>query len=76
MVNYETNMMNIIKHIDIGLPHKEQLELALELSFFDVNNSPMYRYSMTNPFVNHVDTKRYVYIYVCVCVYICVCAYM
>jgi hypothetical protein len=32
--------------------------LRYELKFYDLNNSPLYRWSMSNPFVNHVTQSK------------------
>lgn len=67
MKDYGGTMRTIIRHLDLALGDNEKEKLANELDFFDVDNSPLYRWSMTNPLVNHIDTKRYV-VYVLYCV--------
>lgn len=57
MEEYSLTMRRVLAHIDIPLSTSATETLAKELDFFDVNSSPVYRWSMTNPFVNHVDTK-------------------
>lgn len=71
MKDYSGTMRKIIIHMDIDLSSKDKENLATELDFFDINNSPAYRWSMTNPLVNHIDTKRYfIYLYFIYLLYI------
>ena len=37
------------------IPHHICIQVQ-ELKFYDIQKSPIYRYSMTNAFVNHIDT--------------------
>ena len=47
----------ILKHIEYPVASEEDLEsLVKELMFYDLARSPLYRLSMTNAFVSHVDT--------------------
>jgi hypothetical protein len=58
MADYGGTMRTIISHLDLDLSNAEKRKLAKELDFYDVNESPIYRWTMTNPLVNHIDTKR------------------
>lgn len=58
MKDYSGTMRTIIAHLDLDLSPEEKTKLAKELDFYDIDSSPLYRFSMTNPLVNHIDTKR------------------
>jgi hypothetical protein len=57
MAHYEVTLQLILKTLEIDKslsPHTFKV-LVNDLQFYDLNNSPLYRWSMSNPLFNHVD---------------------
>lgn len=57
MGNYETAVRIILAHINVDLTKREMDEIVEELNFYDINASPIYRLSMSNPLVNHINQE-------------------
>ena len=55
MSNYEDTIHKILAHIQVDVSSAEQQRIAKDLQFFDLSSSPLYRWSMANPLVNHVN---------------------
>jgi len=53
---YKPMIRKVLRHIELDLNEKDFEKMASELDFFDTRNSLIYRLSMTNLFINHVDT--------------------
>jgi hypothetical protein len=53
--NFGDVVRRILDHLDLGLSKERIDSLANDLSFFDLQNSPMYRWSMGTVY-NHLDT--------------------
>lgn len=59
MKNFEASTRAILLHLDLAVPNEIIEEIVQSLNFFDLSSSPLYKLSMSNPFVNHVNTQRY-----------------
>jgi hypothetical protein len=57
MANYETVVRIILAHINVDLTKREMDSIVDELKFYDINASPIYRLSMSNPLVNHINQE-------------------
>jgi hypothetical protein len=57
MANYSGTVKLIVETLELKkhLSSHTLKVLSDDLHFYDINNSPIYRLSMTNPFFNHVD---------------------
>jgi hypothetical protein len=57
MANYSGTVELIVQTLELKkhLSSHTLEALSNDLHFYDINNSPIYRLSMTNPFFNHVD---------------------
>lgn len=55
MDNYELSVRLMLSHINLPLSEKEIESLVEELKFFDIESSPIYRLSMSNPLMNHIN---------------------
>lgn len=58
MKNYDEAIRQILVHLQMGLSEVEIDDLVIDLRFFDVNASPIYRWSMSNPFYNHINKQK------------------
>lgn len=58
MHNYKSTVRNILNLLELDLTTSEEISLEKDLNFYDVSTSTVYRWSMSNPFVNHVNTDR------------------
>lgn len=55
---YDTATMQILMHLKDFIPKDMIASLHYDLKFYDLNNSPLYRWSMSNPLVNHVTQSK------------------
>ncbi len=55
---YDTATMHILMHLKEFIPKDMINSLHYDLKFYDLNNSPLYRWSMSNPLVNHVTQSK------------------
>jgi hypothetical protein len=55
---YDTATMQILMHLKDFIPNNMIKSLHYDLEFYDLNNSPLYRWSMSNPLVNHVTQSK------------------
>lgn len=60
MHNYQDTIHKIVNLLQLDITSNEKEALIQELGFYDVTNSQLYRWSMSNPFtsINHVNTGR------------------
>lgn len=60
MSNYSATVALIVQTLELEnqLSRHTFKVLIDDLQFYDINNSPIYRYSMSNPFLNHVDPHQ------------------
>lgn len=58
MGNFAVTTRRLLKHLDLGLSNDEIERLVTDIGFFDISASTIYRWSMSNSFVNHINTKR------------------
>lgn len=56
--NYHEGTWLILRHLKDIIPKNQMVPLHDDLEFFDLNNSPVYRWSMSNPIINHVTTDK------------------
>lgn len=54
--NYHEGTWLILRHLKDIIPPETLMALHGDLQFFDLNNSPVYRWSMSNPIINHVTS--------------------
>lgn len=54
--NYNEGTWLILRHLKDLIAPEVLLKLHGDLQFFDLNNSPVYRWSMSNPIINHVTS--------------------
>lgn len=54
--NYHEGTWMILRHLKDIIPSDVMMTLHDDLQFFDLNNSPVYRWSMSNPIINHVTS--------------------
>lgn len=52
--NYAAVTLRMLQHLEGLIPAKRIKELHQDLAFYDLQTSPVYRWSMDNPIVNHV----------------------
>lgn len=57
MGSYETSVRMILHHLNLQLPASDMEEIVSELNFYDIENSPIYRYSQSNPLMNHINQE-------------------
>ena len=57
--NYKEYIMNILSFLKQLIPKKQRDILLKELSFFDLDTSPIYRYSMDNSLISHIDNGKF-----------------
>lgn len=55
---YDQATLLILKHLKDFIPREMIASLHDELKFYDLNSSPMYRWSMSNPVINHVTSTK------------------
>jgi hypothetical protein len=55
MNNYELSVRLMLAHINLPMSERETESLVEELKFFDIESSPIYRLSMSNPLMNHIN---------------------
>ena len=60
MANYTGTLYLILDKLEFSskLPPETIRTIITDLEFYDVNKSPIYRFSMSNPFYNHVDPHQ------------------
>lgn len=60
MNNYTSTLYLILDKLELTkkLPPHTISTIIDDLEFYDVNKSPIYRFSMSNPFYNHVDPHQ------------------
>lgn len=60
MSNYTGTLHLILDKLELSskLPAETIATIISDLEFYDVNKSPIYRLSMSNPFYNHVDPHQ------------------
>jgi len=56
--DYNEGIWLILRHLKDIIPKASLLALHDDLKFFDLNASPLYRWSMNNPVVNHVTESK------------------
>jgi hypothetical protein len=56
--NFSDVTMRLLQHLKGVIPEGRILEFHEDLSFYDLQTSPIYRWSMTNPIVNHVTNSE------------------
>jgi hypothetical protein len=57
MGNYEGYVRMILHHLHLQLTPRELEEIVDELNFYDIDNSPIYRLSQSNPLMNHINQE-------------------
>lgn len=57
--NYSDAIWAVLMHLRDLIPNPDKALPALhqELMFFDLNSSPLYRWSMSNPLINHITSS-------------------
>jgi hypothetical protein len=58
MAHYSETVWKIVKLIDFKESEDVINGIVKDSEFFDINNSPLYRLSMSNPIFNHIDSHR------------------
>lgn len=57
MGNYEQSVSAILHHLNLDLTPRALQEIVGELNFYDIENSPIYRFSQSNPLMNHINQE-------------------
>lgn len=57
MNNYEDSVRSILHHLNLKLTAHEIEDIVADLQFYDIDNSPIYRYSQSNPLMNHINQE-------------------
>ena len=57
MNNYEESVRSILHHLNLKLTVQEIEEIVTDLKFYDIDSSPIYRYSQSNPLMNHINQE-------------------
>lgn len=55
--NYAEVTLRLLEFLRGVIPGRRIMELHKDLAFYDLETSPVYRWSMSNPLVNHVTAK-------------------
>lgn len=58
MAHYSETVWKIVRLIDFKESDEVINGIVQDSEFFDINNSPLYRMSMSSPIFNHVDSHR------------------
>lgn len=58
MKNYETTTRYILNHLQLPITSKQFNDMVYDINFYDLDNSPTYRWFMSNPITNHIDTAQ------------------
>lgn len=56
--HFDTSIGMILDHLKDVIPHSMREFLQKDLMFYDLKESPIYRWSMDNPFIGHVNSKE------------------
>ena len=57
MNNYQAATKQLLKFLDLDIDNNFLINLEYDLNFYDIEKSTVYRWTMSNPFTNHIDTS-------------------
>ncbi len=58
MNNYQAATKRLLKFLDLDKSYNFLMNLEYDLNFYDIEMSPVYRWTMSNPYTNHIDNSH------------------